>query len=390
MHGSARAPAPPKARPNRPSFEPLHALYARGGRNRTDAAKLYGAIVAQARLPVFYQRLGVPDTLEGRFLVLSLHLFAVLHRLKAERAIRSSSRAGADRPLQRRHGDGAPGDRRRRSQHSEEDEGACRGERVLVGSPGACLPQRGRRPSPPFSPALCPGSNPERGCKPAACALSKEAVRQLEAQSVAALGVGEIGFPGTIPGRSWETIDMTQDVDGPVLSRPLKVDEIRDGASGEIAATDAEMEAIAGDARSRCARWTSSRLSFRSPRRRPPPPHRHPARQSHANLRRLPRSCRSAARGARRGGVLAGSADRGNRTGAPRNRGASGLVDWPEAIVDGRIDLGPVIYESLATALDPYPKREGAQLRLVARRAEAEGEGAGSGPFAALAALKRR
>jgi cytochrome b pre-mRNA-processing protein 3 len=49
-----------------------------------DAAKLYGAIVAQARLPVFYQALGVPDTLEGRFLVLSVHLFAVHHRLKAE------------------------------------------------------------------------------------------------------------------------------------------------------------------------------------------------------------------------------------------------------------------------------------------------------------------
>jgi len=52
--------------------------------NRTNAARLYGSIVAQARLPVFYQELGVPDTLEGRFLVLSLHLFAVLQRLKAE------------------------------------------------------------------------------------------------------------------------------------------------------------------------------------------------------------------------------------------------------------------------------------------------------------------
>ncbi|MGE3528727.1 MAG: ubiquinol-cytochrome C chaperone family protein [Methyloceanibacter sp.] len=40
--------------------------------------------MAQARLPVFYQTLGIPDTLEGRFLVLSLHLFAVHHRLKAE------------------------------------------------------------------------------------------------------------------------------------------------------------------------------------------------------------------------------------------------------------------------------------------------------------------
>lgn len=46
------------------------------------ARELYGAIVAQARLPVLYQRLGAPDTLEGRFVVLSIHLFAVLHRLK--------------------------------------------------------------------------------------------------------------------------------------------------------------------------------------------------------------------------------------------------------------------------------------------------------------------
>jgi hypothetical protein len=45
--------------------------------------KLYGAIVAQARLPVFYRSFGVPDTLQGRFTLLALHLFAVLHRLKS-------------------------------------------------------------------------------------------------------------------------------------------------------------------------------------------------------------------------------------------------------------------------------------------------------------------
>ncbi|HKA65156.1 MAG TPA: ubiquinol-cytochrome C chaperone family protein [Methyloceanibacter sp.] len=46
--------------------------------------KLYGAIVAQTRLPVFYRSFGVSDTLEGRFALLALHLFAVLHRLKTE------------------------------------------------------------------------------------------------------------------------------------------------------------------------------------------------------------------------------------------------------------------------------------------------------------------
>ena len=53
-------------------------------RGDTSAAKLYGSIVAQARLPAFYQGFGVPDTLEGRFVVLSLQLFAVLHRLMLE------------------------------------------------------------------------------------------------------------------------------------------------------------------------------------------------------------------------------------------------------------------------------------------------------------------
>jgi cytochrome b pre-mRNA-processing protein 3 len=55
-------------------------------RKDASAQKLYGAIVAQARLPVFYQSFGVPDTLQGRFVLLSLNLFAVLHHLKAEGA----------------------------------------------------------------------------------------------------------------------------------------------------------------------------------------------------------------------------------------------------------------------------------------------------------------
>src|SRR5882724_9487190 len=43
---------------------------------------LYGAIVAQARLPVFYAGFGVPDTIEGRFDMVVLHLVLVLRRLR--------------------------------------------------------------------------------------------------------------------------------------------------------------------------------------------------------------------------------------------------------------------------------------------------------------------
>ena len=44
-------------------------------------ASLYGAIVAQARLHAFYVEFGVPDTIEGRFDLLVLHLVLVLRRL---------------------------------------------------------------------------------------------------------------------------------------------------------------------------------------------------------------------------------------------------------------------------------------------------------------------
>jgi cytochrome b pre-mRNA-processing protein 3 len=52
-------------------------------RPRTIAA-LYGMIVAQARLPVFYQIYGVPDTLDGRFELVLLHLFVVLRYLDGD------------------------------------------------------------------------------------------------------------------------------------------------------------------------------------------------------------------------------------------------------------------------------------------------------------------
>ena len=42
---------------------------------------LYGTIVAQARLPVFYTAFGVADTVEGRFEMIVLHLALVARRL---------------------------------------------------------------------------------------------------------------------------------------------------------------------------------------------------------------------------------------------------------------------------------------------------------------------
>jgi cytochrome b pre-mRNA-processing protein 3 len=48
---------------------------------------IYGMIVAQARLPQFYLRFGVPDTVNGRFDMVVLHLWMVLARLRAVGAV---------------------------------------------------------------------------------------------------------------------------------------------------------------------------------------------------------------------------------------------------------------------------------------------------------------
>lgn len=48
------------------------------------ASRLYGLVVERARDPDFYTRLGVADTVDGRFDMIALHAFLLLHRLKAE------------------------------------------------------------------------------------------------------------------------------------------------------------------------------------------------------------------------------------------------------------------------------------------------------------------
>jgi len=50
------------------------------------ANEVYAAIMAQAREPVFFTELGVPDTVDGRFETVALHAFLVLRRIKGDPA----------------------------------------------------------------------------------------------------------------------------------------------------------------------------------------------------------------------------------------------------------------------------------------------------------------
>lgn len=60
------------------------ALFSRRSRRTATIEALYGAIVAQARLPVFYLDYGVPDTVNGRFEMILLHAGLLLDRLSGE------------------------------------------------------------------------------------------------------------------------------------------------------------------------------------------------------------------------------------------------------------------------------------------------------------------
>lgn len=51
---------------------------------RETATDLYGNVVTQARNPVFYAEMGIPDTLEGRYEMVAMHLALVLERLRTE------------------------------------------------------------------------------------------------------------------------------------------------------------------------------------------------------------------------------------------------------------------------------------------------------------------
>jgi cytochrome b pre-mRNA-processing protein 3 len=66
-------------------------------RSRPDTiSRLYGMIVAQARLPIFYRDYAVPDTVNSRFDMVVLHLSLFLHRLRSEPRLKALGQAVFD------------------------------------------------------------------------------------------------------------------------------------------------------------------------------------------------------------------------------------------------------------------------------------------------------
>jgi uncharacterized metal-binding protein YceD (DUF177 family) len=358
-------------------------------RKPSHADELYGSIVAQARLPVFYQGFGVPDTLEGRFVVLSLHLFAVLHRLKDEGGAAASmaqelaDHFTADMETVLRElgvGDLAIPKKVRGLAASGAAllqgyaEALSRGEGALATSIAYALPldnASAKLASTRLAPYLM------------------KVIRHLEAQLVADLCAGALTLPEPCAegraGRQDKT--MNQDADALPLSRTLRIADLEEKAEHRIEATLAERADIAR--RLELVRLDSLTFDYRL--RRGAGGRIHLSGQLKAlvvqtcvvSLEPVEAVIDVPVEAEFWPAPLIEELE--EKAGDP---GQSGLLEWPDAITDGMIDLGPVVYETLATSLDPYPKRPGASFEWS--QGESEGEAPESGPFAALAKLKKR
>jgi cytochrome b pre-mRNA-processing protein 3 len=62
---------------------PFSRIFGTGRRSAGTIEAIYGAIVAQARQPVFYRDMSVPDSVDGRFDLIVLHMWLVMRRLRA-------------------------------------------------------------------------------------------------------------------------------------------------------------------------------------------------------------------------------------------------------------------------------------------------------------------
>ena len=65
------------------------------------------------------------------------------------------------------------------------------------------------------------------------------------------------------------------------------------------------------------------------------------------------------------------------------------LLEQPEPLVDGKIDLGEVVAQFLAVAMDPYPRKDDAELP-ESIQSEEEADEDKPNPFAQLAGLKEQ
>jgi cytochrome b pre-mRNA-processing protein 3 len=169
--------------------------FSKGDRQARAAADLYVAVVEQARRPGFYRRHRVPDTVDGRFELIALHTFLVLHRLTREgdrtrdlaQALFDRLFADMDRSL-REMGAGDMGVGKRIQHMAQAFYGRMAAYRQALAGDDAALEGALRR--------NLYGTVPEGALPTAAMArYVRETVDLLAGQPAAALEAGTVHFP---------------------------------------------------------------------------------------------------------------------------------------------------------------------------------------------------
>lgn len=64
--------------------------------------------------------------------------------------------------------------------------------------------------------------------------------------------------------------------------------------------------------------------------------------------------------------------------------------DEPDLLIDDKIDLGELLVETMALALDPYPRKPGAEFEAPSDDVSGQDKVHADNPFAVLAKLNRR
>jgi len=170
-------------------------LFRRGLRGADTISTLYGTIVAQARFPVFYRDYAVPDTVNGRFDLLVLHLMLVIDRLTQDSELQRLGQGVFDRFCEdmdhnlREMGVGdlkVPKEMRR---VGEAFYGRAQAYRAaLAASANGPLTAALER-------NIDGGSPAPAAAAPRLAAYVREAVRDLAAQGSASLAAGALRFP---------------------------------------------------------------------------------------------------------------------------------------------------------------------------------------------------
>jgi cytochrome b pre-mRNA-processing protein 3 len=172
----------------------IFSLFRRNRRADTISA-LYGMIVAQARRPCFYQDFAVPDTLNGRFDLLVLHLVLAIERLNRDPDLKELAQGLFDHFCRDMDGNlrevgiadlKVPKEMRRIGQAFY---GRAQAYQAALAEPGdAALEETLAR-------NIYGGKAPAAEVTARLAAYARETLKELDVQEAAALATGTIRFP---------------------------------------------------------------------------------------------------------------------------------------------------------------------------------------------------